>query len=103
MQGSRYRGILAGLALGSVSLFLTFHLRSLFATDPAIGVRAVKAAGFTLVVPGLLTAILVGNVHAFRLSIMGAVNFLFWFGFGWLFATLIAKLIELRRAIAMVK
>ena len=87
MMGSRYRNIVAGLALGGASLFLTFHLRNLVGLDPSVIMRALKAAGFALVVPGLIMAILVGNVHAFRLSLVATVNFLFWFGFGSLFAS----------------
>ena len=102
-MGARYRSIIAGLVMGGLSLFLTFHLRSLFAMDSNFMMRALKATGFALVVPGLIAGILTGNVHSFRLSVVATVNFIFWFGFAWLFATFIAKLIELRRAIAEVK
>jgi hypothetical protein len=98
----RYRGIIAGLVLGCVSLLLTFHLNGLFTLGSNVLMRTLKAAGFAIVVPGLIAAIVAGNVHTFRLPVMAAVNFVFWFGFGWLFATFIAKLIELRRAISAV-
>jgi hypothetical protein len=99
-MAARYRSILAGLILGCVSLFLTFHLNSLFAIDSNIGMRALKAAGFSLVVPGLIVAVVAGRADPFHPLLMAAVNFLFWFGFGWIFATFIAKLIQLRRAMA---
>lgn len=99
-MAARYRSIIAGLVLGCVSLLLTFQLNRLVVMDTNIVLRALKAAGFALVVPGLIVGVLAGNVHAFRLSLVAVVNFLFWFGFGWLCATFFAKLIELRRAIA---
>jgi hypothetical protein len=102
-MAARYRSIIAGLALGCISLPLSFHLGSLFAMDSNILMRALKAAGFAMVVPGLVAAILAGSVQAFRLSLVAMVNFVFWFGFGWLFATFVSKLIELRRAIAAVE
>lgn len=99
---ARYGRIIAGVALGSVSLFLTYHLRDLLQMDPNLVMRALKAAAFTLVVPGLIAGIVMNNYHAFRPWAMAAVNFLFWFGFGWLFATFVSKLIKLRRALAAV-
>lgn len=98
----RYRSIVAGFILGCVSVFVTLHLNSLVAIDSNIAVRTLKAAAFALAVPGLIVALLAGNAHAFRPSIMAGVNFIFWFGFGWLFATFLAKFFQLRRAIAAV-
>lgn len=109
---SRYWRIVTGLVLGGVSVFLTFHLRSLVLTDPNIGMRALNAAGVAFVIPGIMFALIVENVHALRhavgssqpfgLPVMTTVNFLFWFGFGWLLATFVSMLIQLRRAIAAV-
>ena len=96
---ARYRNTIAGLIPGCVSLFLSFHLRSFFAIDPNFVMRALKTLGFALVVPGLIVAILAGNSRSFSLPLMAAVDFVFWFGFGWLLATFITKLIELRRVI----
>ncbi|KAA6465141.1 hypothetical protein DYQ86_04095 [Acidobacteria bacterium AB60] len=98
----QYKNLIAGLALGSLSLLLTFQLRSLIPMDPGIMLRALKAAGFALVVPGLIPAVLTRNPLALRVPVMGTVNFLFWFGFGWLFATFVTKIAQLRRAIAAV-
>jgi hypothetical protein len=103
MLAVRYRSIAAGATLGSLSIFLTYHLRDLIVMDPNLLMRALKAAAFALVVPGLIAGIVMNNVHALRFWVMATVNFLFWFGFGWLFAAFIAKLIKLRRAIAAVK
>jgi hypothetical protein len=110
MFDSRYRSIVAGLVLGGVSVFLTFHLRSLAFIDPNIVMRALRTAGVAFVIPGLMFALVVENVHALRYAagnsqpfgfpVMATANFLFWFGFGWLFATLASLLTELRRAIA---
>ncbi len=100
MPAIRYRNIAAGILLGSASTFLTFHLGSLLALDPNPLMRTLKAAAFALVVPGLIATIVLGNIHALHVWIMAIVNFLFWFGFGWLFAYFVAKLLELRRAIA---
>jgi hypothetical protein len=110
MFDSRYRSIVAGLVLGGVSVFLTFLLRSLVFMDPNIVMRALKATGVAFVVPGLMFALIVENVHALRhaagnsqpfgFPVMASVNFLFWFGFGWLFATFVSMLTQLRRAIA---
>jgi len=112
MFSSRYRRIVAGLVLGGVSVFLTFHLRSLVFMDPNIVMRALKAAGVAFVIPGIMFALIGENVHALRhasgssqpfgLPVMATVNFLFWFGFGWLFATFVSMLIQLRRAVAAV-
>jgi hypothetical protein len=99
---ARFGRIVAGVALGSVSLFLTYHIRDLIVMDPNLVMRALKAAGLALVVPGLIAGILMGNIDAFRLWPVAAVNFVFWFGFGWLVATFISKFIKLRRAIAAV-
>src|ERR1700722_1039962 len=102
MLVARYGKILAGLALGSVSLFPTYHLRDLLVMDPNLVMRALRAAAFTLVVPGLIAGLVTNDVQAFRLWAMATINFLFWFGFGWLFATFVSKLIKLRRAIVAV-
>jgi hypothetical protein len=100
---TRYRNMLAGTVPGMVSLLLTFHLQTLFHADPNIAVRITKAVGIALVIPGLIAAILAGDAHSFRLSLAATVNFVFWFGFGWLVAIFIQKLVELRRAIAAVE
>jgi len=97
---ARYRSIVAGVLVGSLSVFLTYHLEFLFHTDPNAVVRALKAAGFAIVVPGIIAAMLIGNVHTFHLYISAAVNFVFWLGFAWLCGVFVSKLIELRRAIA---
>jgi hypothetical protein len=102
MLVARYVRIIAGVALGSVSLILTYHLRDLLVMDPNLAMRALRAAAFTLVVPGLIAGIVMNNLHSFRLWAMAAINFVFWFGFGCLFATFVSKLIKLRRAIAAV-
>jgi hypothetical protein len=99
---ARYGRIITGLALGSVSLFLTYHLRDLLLMDPNVVMRALKAAAFTFVVPGLIAFIVMGNLLVHHSWAMAAINFVFWFGFGWLFATFVFKLIKLRRAIASV-
>jgi hypothetical protein len=99
---ARYGRIIAGAALGSVSLFLTYHLRDLLVMDPNLVMRALKAAAFTFVVPGLIAFIVLGNLLLHRSWVMAAVNFVFWFGFGWLFATFVSKLIKLWRALAAV-
>jgi hypothetical protein len=100
MPAARYRNIAAGVLLGSASTFVTFHLGSLLVLDPNPLMRTLKAAAFALVVPGLIATIVLDNIHALHVWIMAIVNFLFWFGFGWLFVYFVAKLVELRRAIA---
>lgn len=102
MHAARYRNIAAGVLLGSASTFVTFHLGSLLILDPNPLMRTLKAAAFALVVPGLIASIVVDRIHGFHAWVMAIINFLFWFGFGWLFAYFVAKLVELRRAIAAV-
>src|SRR5579863_1297459 len=102
-MGFRYRSIVVGVALGSLSTFLSFHLATLFRLDPNLLMRALQAIGIALVVPGVIAAIIVGNAHAFALWLAAAVNFLFWFGFAWLVGLFITRLLELRRAIAAVR
>jgi hypothetical protein len=99
---ARYGRIIAGFALGGVSAFLTYHLGSFFQFDTNVVLRALRAAAFAFVVPGLIAGIVIGNLHALHSWAMAAINFAFWFGFGWLFATFISKFIKLRRAIAAV-
>ncbi|SRR6266567_3989973 len=103
MLAARYRNIVAGVVPGSVSVLLTYHLGALFHPDPNLVMRALKAAGIALIVPGILAAMVAGSVHSFHLYIAAVVNFLFWFCFGWLVALFVAKLIELRRALAAVR
>ncbi len=103
MLVARYRSIIVGVVLGSLALFLTYHSGNFVATDPNLIMRALKTAAFALVVPGIVAAIAMGKLEAGPFWIVAAVNFLFWFGFGWLFATFVSKLIKLRRAIAAVK
>jgi hypothetical protein len=88
--------------MGSLSAFLTYHLGALFHSDPSSLMRLLKAAGVALVVPGIVAAMLLGNVHAFALSLAAVVNFVFWFAFTWLVGVFIIKIIQLRRAIAAV-
>jgi hypothetical protein len=92
-----------GIALGSLALFLTFHIRSIIALDPNPVMRALNAAAFAMVVPGFVAGLVTGSIYAMRVWTMAAINFLFWFGFGWLFATFVTKFVKLRRAIADVK
>ena len=99
-SAAQFRGIVAGIVLGSAAVYLTFHLRNLFSLDPNLVMRAMKAVGVSLVVPGLLAGIASGNVHLFRPWVMSVINFVFWFGFGWLVGVFVDKLIRLRRAIA---
>ena len=51
MLVARYRNILVGVVLGSVALFLTFHVRSIIALDTNPVMRALNAAAFAMVVP----------------------------------------------------
>jgi hypothetical protein len=103
MLVARYRSILAGVVLGSVALFLTFHVRSIIALDPNPVMRTLNAIAFAMVVPGFAAGLVTGSLYAMRVWAMAAINFLFWFGFGWLFATFVTKFVKLRRAIAEVK
>lgn len=98
----RYRSIVAGVALGSLSAFLSYHLAALTHADPALPMRTIKAIGIALVVPGVIAAIIAGNSHSFALSLAAVVNFLFWFGFAWLVGLFLTRLLQLRRAIATV-
>jgi hypothetical protein len=100
MFAARYRSIFAGVIMGSVSFFLTYHLRDLILMDPNVVIRGLKTAAFSLVVPGLVVGLVSGKVRAFAPSMIAIINFLFWFGFGWLLSTFITKLVNLRRAIA---
>src|ERR1700676_5306747 len=100
MLAARYKGMVVGIVLGGVSVFLTCHLGYLFHANANLIMRALKTAGVALIVPGLIAGIAVGNVHTFRLWIVGVVNFLFWFGFGSLFGIFVEKLFKLRQAIA---
>lgn len=102
MAVATYRSTFAGIVLGGVSAYLTFHLRFLVLMDPSAIMRAFKAAAFAMVVPGLLAGIVSGSARVFSPWAMAVINFLFWFGFGWLFATFISKFIKLRRAIGAV-
>ncbi len=103
MLAARYRGIIAGVVLGSVSALLTYHIRSLITLDSNPVMSVIRRAAFALVVPGELAALLTGVIYVSRLWAVAAVNFLFWFGFGWLFETFISEFIKLRRAIAAVR
>jgi flagellar biosynthesis protein FliQ len=107
----KYRSIVAGLALGALSLFPTFHLRDALQIDASFAIRVLQAAGVALVVPGLLAILVASKIQALRqivtstmlsIWVMAGVIFLFWFGFGWLFATFVAAIMRLRRAIASV-
>lgn len=98
----RYRSIIAGVALGGLSAFLSNHLAALSHADPAFFMRVVKAVGIALVVPGVIAAIVAGNAHAFAIWLAATVNFLFWLGFVWLVGLFITRLMQLRRAIAAV-
>ena len=97
-MAARYRNIMAGIVPGAVAAFLTYHSEFLFHPDTSFGIRAIKTVGIAMVIPGILAVMTVGIRHSLRLSIVAPVNFLFWFGFGWLCAIFIAKLIKLRRA-----
>ena len=88
--------------MGSLSMFLTFHVRSIIALDPNPVMRALNAVAFAMVVPGFVAGLVTGSLYAIRVWAMAAINFLFWFGFGCLFATFVTKFIKLRRAIAAV-
>jgi hypothetical protein len=101
-MGFRYRSIIAGVALGSLSAFLSNHLAALFHADPAFFMRVMKAIGVALVVPGVIAAIIAGNAHDFALWLAATVNFLFWLGFALLVGLFIARLRQLRRAISAV-
>lgn len=103
MSAAPFRSIFAGVVLGSVSIFLTYHLELLFHAGSNVIAQAFKAAGIAMVVPGIIAAMAVGNLHSFRLYLSAAVNFVFWLGFAWLFGICVRKLIVLRRAIAAVK
>jgi uncharacterized protein (DUF2342 family) len=102
MSRTQYKGMVVGIALGAVSVFLTYHLTALFQADPNLAVKALKTVGIALILPGLIAAIVLGDVHTLRLWIAAIVNFLFWFGFSWLFGVLVEKLLKLRHAIAAV-
>ena len=65
--------------------------------------RVTKAVGIAMVVPGIIAAIIAGNVHTFALWLAATVNFLFWSGFAWLVGLFLTRLLQLRRAIAAVK
>jgi hypothetical protein len=103
MLVARYRSIIVGVVLGSLALFLTYHSGNFVATDPNPVMRALNAVAFAMVVPGFVAAIAMGKLEAGPFWIVAAVNFLFWFGFGWLIATFVTKFLKLRRAIAAVK
>jgi hypothetical protein len=98
----RYRSIVAGVALGGLSAFLSSHPAMLFRLDPNLFTRFVKSIGIALVVPGILAAMIAGNAHNFALWLAATVNFLFWFGFAWLVGLFLIKLRQLRQAIAAV-
>jgi len=103
MLTARYLRIAAGGALGSASVLLTCNLAALFRPDSLLVMRALKAAGVALVVPGILAAMVFGNVHSFRIYLAATVNFLFWFAFVWLLGIFVTKLLVLRRALAEVR
>jgi hypothetical protein len=102
MLVARFAKITPGAALGSVSAILTYHLVNLLAMDPNLMLRVLKTVGLALVIPGLIAALASGDLYAVPLWAQAGVNFLFWFGFSWLFATFVSKFIKLRRAIAAV-
>ncbi len=102
-MGFRYRSIVAGITLGSLSAFLSYHLATLFHFHANLFIRAINAVGISLVVPGLMAAIITGNARASSIWLVAAVNFIFWFGFAWLVGLFIIRLMELRRAIAAVR
>ena len=77
-------GIAAGLLFACLSLGLESH-------------SALIGIGVFLLIPGIIGAIaLTGNVHAFPLSIVAAVNFLFYFLLCW-FAGVVIQLVRRRR------
>ncbi len=100
MVAAGYRNACAGMVLGGVSAFLTYHIRGLIFMDPNAAMRALKSVAFAMVVPGLIAGMVSGNSRVLAPPVMAGINFVFWFGFGWLFATFITKFIKLRRAIA---
>ena len=102
-QVAPYKSLATGIALGCLSLFFTYRLPPLVATDGNTAIRALKAIEFALIAPGILVTLAMGNFHAFRLEAAAAANFLFWFGFAWLVGFFITQLFKLRQAIAELK
>ena len=100
MSTTQYRGIFAGVVLGSISLFLTYHVPILITMDSNLMLRVLSWAAAALVVPGMFVELVTGAVYRFPWWTIAAMNFLFWFGFGWLFGIFVDKLLKLRQAIA---
>ena len=92
-----------GVALGSVSALLTYHVHSLISMDSNPVMSLLRRAAFALIVPGELALFVTEIIYVSRLWEIATINFLFWFGFGWLFETFVTKFFKLRRAIAAVK
>lgn len=96
MQIGRHKSLLAGFILGALAALLTWKMDILLTNgiiDHASVVRGLYALAQALIVPGALVAILIARgSNTFQLWRAAAINFLFWFGFVWLFGALLATL-----------
>ena len=93
MRIARYKNPLAGVVLGALAAAITARFDWLMHIAGNPIQSALYLAAEALALPGWVYAILIGrSSHSIHLWLAAIVNFVFWFGFAWLFATLVDKL-----------